>query len=67
MSPLEREILDLKDLLHVMPDSVERTLAIRAVNHARSLISRDIIRASDAFVRAKRFYRQINQSVRKAS
>lgn len=56
MSPLEHEITNLRDALLSLPDSAEKTIALRAVRHALSLLSRDIVSASDAFYRARRFY-----------
>lgn len=67
MSPLETEILALRDCLEALPASVERTLAIRAISHARSLLSRDLVSAADAFYRAKRFYEQAPQDVRRSA
>ena len=67
MNNLEREAIALRDMLLALPDSTEKTIALRAVRQALSLMSRDLISASDAFYRARRFYHQALNSNRKAS
>jgi hypothetical protein len=56
MPSLEILIHELRDSLSQLPHSVEREIGLRAARHALSLISRDIISASDAYYRAKRNY-----------
>ena len=56
MTPLEREISQLREALQALPESAERTIGLRAARHALSLLARDVLTASDAFYRARKFY-----------
>ena len=66
MSQLESEATALKSVLMALPDSVERTIALRAIRHALSLLSRDVLSAADAYYRAKNFYERA-QKVRRSA
>jgi hypothetical protein len=67
MTPLEREARALLDSLLALPASVEKEIGLRAVRHGLSLLSRDIISASDAIYRGRRMFDQAQNNLRKAS